>query len=135
MLLHPSAHLALYALAFCCHFGARVVFAHTVRQVTTTVCDVGCLMSSISMAIGENNILIAGQTSNPGTLNAWLRTNNGCAVYVGRVSSPPAQKPTPLPGKQQRGLAGGGDSYRSSCPIQFFGARATSDQCCVCIVW
>lgn len=46
-------------------------------MVTTTVCDVGCLMSSISMAIGENNILIAGQTSNPGTLNAWLRTNNG----------------------------------------------------------
>lgn len=42
-----------------------------------TVCAVGCLMSSISMALNGHGISIAGQPSNPGTLNAWLKANNG----------------------------------------------------------
>ena len=42
-----------------------------------TICDVGCLMSSISMAINGWNISISGQTSDPATLNEWLRDNNG----------------------------------------------------------
>ncbi|GAM23579.1 hypothetical protein SAMD00019534_067540, partial [Acytostelium subglobosum LB1] len=44
---------------------------------TTTVCDVGCLMSSISMAIAGHGIEIDGQSSNPGTLNSWLKSNGG----------------------------------------------------------
>ena len=52
-------------------------------QETTTVCAVGCLMSSISMAIHGKDIPIPANTSshyvpsNPGTLNTWLRDNDG----------------------------------------------------------
>jgi hypothetical protein len=42
-----------------------------------TICDVGCLMSSISMSINGWNIGIDGQVSNPASLNMWLRDNNG----------------------------------------------------------
>ena len=52
-------------------------------QETTTVCAVGCLMSSISMAIAQKNIQISGQTSDPGTLNAFLRTHNGYGGGLG----------------------------------------------------
>ena len=34
-------------------------------------------MSSISEALAGKNIAIQGQTSNPGVLNAWLRTHHG----------------------------------------------------------
>lgn len=34
-------------------------------------------MSSISMAIGGHNITIEGKVSNPGTLNAYLRSHKG----------------------------------------------------------
>jgi hypothetical protein len=44
---------------------------------TTTVCKVGCLMSSIASALAGHGILVDGQSSNPGTLNAWLRSNGG----------------------------------------------------------
>jgi hypothetical protein len=44
---------------------------------TTTVCKVGCLMSSIASALAGHGILVDGQSSNPGTLNAWLRGNGG----------------------------------------------------------
>ena len=45
---------------------------------TTTVCKVGCLMSSVSMALNGNNITIEGETiANPGTLNSWLRAHGG----------------------------------------------------------
>jgi hypothetical protein len=73
---HACCTCVLYArvVRACCTF--------VCAQETTTVCAVGCLMSSISMAIGENNILIQGQVSNPGTLNAWLRANNGCVGVV-----------------------------------------------------
>eukprot|EP01127_Copromyxa_protea_P009679 TRINITY_DN2297_c0_g1_i2.p1 TRINITY_DN2297_c0_g1~~TRINITY_DN2297_c0_g1_i2.p1 ORF type:complete len:150 (-),score=37.16 TRINITY_DN2297_c0_g1_i2:63-512(-) len=42
-----------------------------------TVCNQGCAMSCVSMALAGYNITIDGQTSNPGTLNAWLRANDG----------------------------------------------------------
>lgn len=45
--------------------------------VSTTVCAVGCLMSSTSMAIGGNHIAIAGKSANPGSLNSWLKANGG----------------------------------------------------------
>lgn len=42
-----------------------------------TVCAVGCLMSSTSMVLAQRGILIDGQPSTPGSLNAWLRANGG----------------------------------------------------------
>ena len=45
--------------------------------ISTTVCAVGCLMSSTSMAIGGKGITISGASSNPGTLNSWLKANGG----------------------------------------------------------
>lgn len=44
---------------------------------TTTVCKVGCLMSSTSMALAGHGIDVNGSAANPGTLNEWLRNNNG----------------------------------------------------------
>ena len=44
---------------------------------TKTICEVGCLMSSVSEGLAGYNISIDGAPSNPGTLNAWLRDNNG----------------------------------------------------------
>ena len=45
-----------------------------------TICEVGCLMSSVSMALNGKQILIDGQDANPGVLNSWLQKNGG---YVG----------------------------------------------------
>jgi hypothetical protein len=42
-----------------------------------TICQVGCLMSSTSMAINSWHINIAGQDSDPAVLNKWLRNNKG----------------------------------------------------------
>ncbi len=44
---------------------------------TTTVCKVGCLMSSIASALAGHGVLVDGENANPGTLNAWLRSNGG----------------------------------------------------------
>lgn len=44
---------------------------------TTTVCKVGCLMSSIASALAGHGILVDGESTDPGTLNAWLRNNGG----------------------------------------------------------
>ena len=38
-----------------------------------TICQVGCLMTSISMALNGWNITIGSKKSNPETLNEWLR--------------------------------------------------------------
>ena len=52
-------------------------------MVNVTICQVGCLMSSVSMALAGHDIPIPGNESreavaaNPGTLNAWLRTHHG----------------------------------------------------------
>ncbi|EAL73331.1 hypothetical protein DDB_G0267756 [Dictyostelium discoideum AX4] len=45
--------------------------------ITETICDVGCLMSSCSMAIGGKGITIDDGISNPGSLNTWLKSNSG----------------------------------------------------------
>ncbi|EDQ92457.1 uncharacterized protein MONBRDRAFT_22141 [Monosiga brevicollis MX1] len=42
-----------------------------------TICQVGCLMSSTSMALNSAGISIDGNAANPGTLNAWLKANGG----------------------------------------------------------
>jgi len=44
-----------------------------------TICQVGCLMSSTSMAINGKKIRINGVVSDPQTLNKWLRANHGYA--------------------------------------------------------
>ena len=46
-------------------------------MVTKTICEVGCLMSSISMALNGRNISISEIKSNPGVLNTWLKHNSG----------------------------------------------------------
>ena len=46
-------------------------------MVTTTICSVGCLMSSVSMSLNGKNITINGVDSNPGVLNKWLQQNKG----------------------------------------------------------
>jgi len=46
-------------------------------MVKKTICDVGCLMSSISMALNGRGVAIDNQPADPHTLNAWLRTHNG----------------------------------------------------------
>ncbi|CAI2375575.1 unnamed protein product [Moneuplotes crassus] len=42
-----------------------------------TVCQVGCLMSSMSMALAGLGKTINGQTVNPGNFNQWLRDHHG----------------------------------------------------------
>jgi hypothetical protein len=44
---------------------------------TKTVCQVGCLMSSTSMGLAGTGILIDNVHSDPGSLNSWLKNNNG----------------------------------------------------------
>eukprot|EP01094_Clydonella_sp_ATCC50884_P020043 TRINITY_DN4062_c0_g1_i1.p1 TRINITY_DN4062_c0_g1~~TRINITY_DN4062_c0_g1_i1.p1 ORF type:complete len:202 (+),score=68.54 TRINITY_DN4062_c0_g1_i1:87-692(+) len=50
-------------------------------MVSTTICSVGCLMSSVSMALYGHNIPIPTNGShvdaNPGTLNTWLQQHSG----------------------------------------------------------
>jgi len=45
--------------------------------VNETICAVGCLMSSISMALRGHSIEIDGLNSDPGVLNHWLQQNGG----------------------------------------------------------
>ena len=42
-----------------------------------TICKVGCLLTSVSMALNYYNIKADGQLVDPGVLNKWLRDNNG----------------------------------------------------------
>ena len=42
-----------------------------------TICQVGCLLSSIAMALNHYNISIDGRPADPDTLNQWLRHNGG----------------------------------------------------------
>lgn len=42
-----------------------------------TLCDVGCLESSISMALRGWRVPVGDKPSNPGTLNQWLLENSG----------------------------------------------------------
>ncbi|EGD82360.1 hypothetical protein PTSG_03025 [Salpingoeca rosetta] len=46
-------------------------------MVHETICQVGCLMSSVSMGLRGHSVLVAGTPSNPGVLNAWLRKHGG----------------------------------------------------------
>jgi len=44
---------------------------------TKTICDVGCLISSVSMSLNGKGVLIDNQPSNPEVLNRWLTANGG----------------------------------------------------------
>ena len=46
-------------------------------MVDKTVCKVGCLMTSVAMAVRYYNITINNNETTPGTLNDWLRSNEG----------------------------------------------------------
>jgi hypothetical protein len=47
------------------------------KMGTKTICQVGCLMSSVSMAISHNGRKIDGSSSTPKSLNAWLKKHGG----------------------------------------------------------
>jgi len=44
---------------------------------SSSVCRIGCLMSSVSMALNGLGKSVNGQSPNPGTLNSFLRSNGG----------------------------------------------------------
>lgn len=44
---------------------------------SSTICKIGCLMSSVSEALNGLGKTINGQAANPKTLNAWLKTHGG----------------------------------------------------------
>ena len=44
---------------------------------TKTICQVGCLMSSVSMTLAGHGKKVDGKTATPGTLNAWLKKHGG----------------------------------------------------------
>mmetsp|Transcript_10849 Transcript_10849/g.10762 ORF Transcript_10849/g.10762 Transcript_10849/m.10762 type:complete len:147 (+) Transcript_10849:186-626(+) len=54
------------------------------KMGSKTVCQVGCLMSSMSMALAGLGKKISGQTVNPGNFNDWLRSHHGYSgnLYV-----------------------------------------------------
>lgn len=45
--------------------------------VSKTICQVGCFLSSISMALAANDVLINGAESTPDTFNKWMQQHNG----------------------------------------------------------
>lgn len=55
-------------------------------MVNTTICKVGCLMSSVSMALHGHHILIDQQHSNPGVLNHWLQKHGRKFSYFVHIS-------------------------------------------------
>lgn len=52
-----------------------------------TVCNEGCAMSCISMALNSFGFVIKGNTPNPGTLNAWLVDNEGYLCIDGNCNN------------------------------------------------
>ena len=46
-----------------------------------TVCQSGCLISSVAMALNDCNVMLPvneeNLAANPGSLNSWLKANNG----------------------------------------------------------
>ena len=56
-------------------------------MVTKTICQVGCLMSSVSMGLSGSNIDIEGLGADPGTLNTWLQENGGYDDYNDLIES------------------------------------------------
>ncbi|KAL4467229.1 hypothetical protein ABPG72_005854 [Tetrahymena utriculariae] len=73
-----------------------------------TICKVGCLLSSVSMALNSYGKTVDGQSSNPKTVNDWLKAHSGYSgelfiwgsisslgfSYVGKVNA--AQAATDL---------------------------------------
>jgi hypothetical protein len=57
-------------------------WANNILGSSSTICQVGCLMSSVSMALNGLGRSIDGQSANPATLNNFLRSNGG---YYGNL--------------------------------------------------
>ena len=57
---------------------------------SSTICKVGCLMSSVSMALAGCGKTVGGSPANPKTLNSWLKGHGGYSGNLfnwGSVSS------------------------------------------------
>lgn len=52
-------------------------YGSTIMNGTITICDAGCAMSSLSMYLNSQNIMVDSQLPNPAVLNKWLRNNDG----------------------------------------------------------
>jgi len=63
---------------------------------TSVICQEGCAMSSLSMGLNGFGILIGGTQSNPGTLNAWLRANQGYVCAGGDCNNLVINSPSRL---------------------------------------
>jgi len=46
-------------------------------MVDKTICQVGCLMTSVAMALRGYNVSVDGAAATPATLNTWLQHNGG----------------------------------------------------------
>ena len=54
-----------------------ILYSYFSVMADKTICKVGCLMTSVAMAIRYYNITIDNEEATPGTLNQWLRANGG----------------------------------------------------------
>lgn len=52
-----------------------------------TVCNEGCAMSCISMALNSYGYIVDGKSPNPGTMNAWLVNNQGYLCLDGNCNN------------------------------------------------
>ena len=52
-----------------------------------TVCNEGCAVSCVSMALRTYGYMLDGKAANPGTLNAWLVHNNGYSCIDGNCNN------------------------------------------------
>jgi hypothetical protein len=48
-----------------------------IMEPPSTICEVGCLMSSVAMALNGRMISLPTAEADPGSLNKWLRNNGG----------------------------------------------------------
>lgn len=53
--------------------------SHHIGTSSKTICQVGCLMSSVSMVLKGFGKKLDGQESTPDSLNEWLKKNGGYA--------------------------------------------------------
>lgn len=67
-----------------------------------TICDQGCAMSSVSMALASLGVKIHNNDVNPGSLNEWLRSNAGYVCIDEDCCNLVLDAPSKIPGSPLR---------------------------------
>jgi hypothetical protein len=49
----------------------------TMGTSSLTLCQAGCAVSSVAMMLARKGVRIGGSYADPGTLNAWMKSNGG----------------------------------------------------------